>query len=314
MAVSRRLRYEVLRRDNHRCRYCGLTALEAELTVDHVIPVALGGSDKPENLVACCKDCNAGKSASSPDAPIVANVEQDALRWAAAMRRAAELQYVRIDEITAYADTFYEMWLEWGVGEGPERYTFEEYLPTDWQRTLEMWYRAEITDGDLRRAIRVAFTKKNLRRQDLWKYMCGVIWRQLDDRQAIAKKLLEEEQQKQASVPVKASSEHYAPEGTRWADGVLVEAENGKPVPLPNLLILFDDAYQRSMSARYTWPDVTRDEVLWGYPRYYEEFGPGLQHRLNLVIAEYNLGNQAQQAVTEHLISEVDDAFAEALV
>lgn len=81
MAVSKRLRYEVLRRDNHACRYCGRSAPDVALTVDHVVPVALGGSDDPGNLVTACRDCNSGKSASSPDAPIVANVADDALRW-----------------------------------------------------------------------------------------------------------------------------------------------------------------------------------------------------------------------------------------
>lgn len=62
MTVSKRLRFEILRRDNHACRYCGGVAPDATITVDHVVPVALGGSDDPSNLVAACKDCNAGKS------------------------------------------------------------------------------------------------------------------------------------------------------------------------------------------------------------------------------------------------------------
>ncbi|AWN05089.1 HNH endonuclease [Gordonia phage Easley] len=40
MAVSKRLRYEILRRDNHTCRYCGATAPDVPLTVDHVVPVS----------------------------------------------------------------------------------------------------------------------------------------------------------------------------------------------------------------------------------------------------------------------------------
>lgn len=54
MAVSKRTRYEVLRRDNHTCRYCGGSAPDVRLTVDHVLPVTLGGSDDPSNLVAAC--------------------------------------------------------------------------------------------------------------------------------------------------------------------------------------------------------------------------------------------------------------------
>jgi 5-methylcytosine-specific restriction endonuclease McrA len=36
-------------------------------TVDHIIPVAKGGSDDPENLVAACKRCNFSKQDKMPD-------------------------------------------------------------------------------------------------------------------------------------------------------------------------------------------------------------------------------------------------------
>ena len=90
MAVSKRLRYEILRRDNHACRYCGATAPSAKLAVDHVIPQSLGGSDKPENLVASCADCNAGKTSSMPNAMPVADVDQGTFRRAIDMRQAAD--------------------------------------------------------------------------------------------------------------------------------------------------------------------------------------------------------------------------------
>ncbi|MFM6980878.1 MAG: HNH endonuclease [Micrococcales bacterium] len=49
--VSRR---GVLRRDAHRCSYCGRSAN----TIDHVQPKSRGGKDTWENLVACCLKCN----------------------------------------------------------------------------------------------------------------------------------------------------------------------------------------------------------------------------------------------------------------
>jgi len=48
----------VLRRDNHRCAYCGRSAN----TIDHVFPRSRGGKDTWENLVACCLKCNNAKS------------------------------------------------------------------------------------------------------------------------------------------------------------------------------------------------------------------------------------------------------------
>ncbi|WP_078628685.1 HNH endonuclease [Streptomyces sp. NRRL F-2664] len=55
MPVSNRLRFEVLRRDRYTCRYCGGSAPDVVLRVDHVVPVALGGTDTPDNLVAACE-------------------------------------------------------------------------------------------------------------------------------------------------------------------------------------------------------------------------------------------------------------------
>lgn len=110
MAVSKRLRYEILRRDNHTCRYCGASAPDVKLQVDHVVPTALGGTDEPSNLVTACEPCNGGKSASNPDSPIVDDVAQDALRWSQAVQRAAELQRQERDQLEDYCEQLRREW------------------------------------------------------------------------------------------------------------------------------------------------------------------------------------------------------------
>lgn len=62
---SRRIpvtRRGVLRRDGHRCGYCGKGAA----TVDHILPRSRGGADTWENLVACCLHCNNAKADHTP--------------------------------------------------------------------------------------------------------------------------------------------------------------------------------------------------------------------------------------------------------
>jgi hypothetical protein len=61
--LSRRTRFEVLKRDGFRCVYCGATPQDQPLQVDHVVAVANGGTDDPANLVTACQPCNGGKSA-----------------------------------------------------------------------------------------------------------------------------------------------------------------------------------------------------------------------------------------------------------
>lgn len=58
--VSRR---GVLRRDGHRCAYCGGSAT----TVDHVMPRSRGGVDSWANLVGCCVRCNNVKGNRTPE-------------------------------------------------------------------------------------------------------------------------------------------------------------------------------------------------------------------------------------------------------
>lgn len=60
--ISKSLRFEVFQRDKYTCQYCGRKPPEVELEVDHLIPVAEGGTDDFDNLVTSCRDCNRGKS------------------------------------------------------------------------------------------------------------------------------------------------------------------------------------------------------------------------------------------------------------
>lgn len=62
MAISVRVRFEVFKRDDFTCRYCGRKSPEVVLEVDHIVPVCEGGSDDPMNLATSCWECNSGKS------------------------------------------------------------------------------------------------------------------------------------------------------------------------------------------------------------------------------------------------------------
>jgi 5-methylcytosine-specific restriction endonuclease McrA len=62
--IGRRLRFRVLERCGFACVYCGRRPPEVELVIDHVDPVVLGGTSGEVNLVAACRDCNAGKGAT----------------------------------------------------------------------------------------------------------------------------------------------------------------------------------------------------------------------------------------------------------
>jgi len=56
--LPRAVRQEVFERDGKVCAHCGAT--EA-LTIDHIFPFSLGGSDHPANLQVLCQPCNSIK-------------------------------------------------------------------------------------------------------------------------------------------------------------------------------------------------------------------------------------------------------------
>ena len=58
-------RRNLFRRDDHRCQYCGKRG--SDLTLDHVLPRSRGGPTNWENVVACCRSCNARKRDRTPE-------------------------------------------------------------------------------------------------------------------------------------------------------------------------------------------------------------------------------------------------------
>lgn len=62
----RKLREQILERDGRVCFWC---KTDGATHVDHLVPVAKGGTDDPTNLVASCASCNQrrGKSLDAPE-------------------------------------------------------------------------------------------------------------------------------------------------------------------------------------------------------------------------------------------------------
>jgi len=66
--ANKSIRFDVLKRDNYKCRLCGASpATDSKITlhVDHIIPVSKGGETILQNLQTLCSDCNLGKAAKS---------------------------------------------------------------------------------------------------------------------------------------------------------------------------------------------------------------------------------------------------------
>jgi len=58
-----KFRFEIFKRDNFTCQYCGRNPKEdgCKIVIDHIIPQIKGGTDELNNLTTCCRECNSGK-------------------------------------------------------------------------------------------------------------------------------------------------------------------------------------------------------------------------------------------------------------
>lgn len=93
--LSKKLRFEVFKRDAFTCQYCGKKAPDVVLEVDHIKPVSKGGKNELLNLVTACFECNRGKR----------NIELSD-------RQELEVQRKRLEELNAKREQM-KMMLEW---------------------------------------------------------------------------------------------------------------------------------------------------------------------------------------------------------
>ena len=171
MTINARLRFEILRRDDHTCRYCGAGAPDVKLTVDHVVPRSLGGSDEPTNLVTACLDCNLGKGSSCPDEQIVADIDEraQAHKQAQDERLASDsLEHEQLNRID-------EKWCHWQHdGDIVPR-------PTWWRRPVRS-YLQDLVVEDILEMIEVTMNAGHVAIDRRWPYFLGCCRRRRDER------------------------------------------------------------------------------------------------------------------------------------
>jgi len=89
-SISKRLRFEIFKRDGFTCQYCGQQPPDGVLEIDHIRPLSKGGETEPLNLVTSCFDCNRGK-ADRELGKVRPRPDAD-LEWLATQQEIAELR------------------------------------------------------------------------------------------------------------------------------------------------------------------------------------------------------------------------------
>lgn len=184
-SVSKRIRFSVFTRDGFACRYCGKTAPDVQLEVDHLVPVALGGGNARDNLVTSCHDCNRGKAARSLDdviPPLSPDVVLESARTAKAQADAlVEEQRAMKEREEALRVVAYPLYvrLQEIVAPGEEWTAEMDYLcDKTWKAVCQFVERLPLE--------KVAEAVEAVERKEEWsgfggsaalRYFCGACWR-----------------------------------------------------------------------------------------------------------------------------------------
>lgn len=185
MTLSKRIRFEVFKRDRFTCQYCGRRPPEVMLEVDHVHPRVEGGSDDQSNLTTACFDCNRGKGKHrlGDVAPAIDELEllggiQDMLERAAALKQsaaAAEAQRAAEDNVIRTIRRWYAEAL--GDDSCVEDSSLRMFL-----RRLSVDAISEAITAAERMLDRKPYSPAYY----VWKYFCGACWTMIREHDAAA--------------------------------------------------------------------------------------------------------------------------------
>ena len=169
MALSKSIRFEIFKRDNFTCQYCGRKAPEAILEIDHIIPKKENGTNKTYNLITSCFECNRGKShkvlsnkiaREDLHTDIIDLKEQiEQIKFFEDLQMQRDL--VELKELEIILTYWYKISEESNRGsgycEGTSFKTFLKYLDI----------------AEIKNAIDITYSKS---RPNYFKYFCGICW------------------------------------------------------------------------------------------------------------------------------------------
>lgn len=92
-SLSKKIRFEVFKRDSFTCQYCGKSAPNIVLEIDHIEPVSKGGSNNLLNLITSCYECNRGKSNIELDDESIVSKQRSQLKLLQERREQIQLMF-----------------------------------------------------------------------------------------------------------------------------------------------------------------------------------------------------------------------------
>jgi len=170
-SISKRLRFEIFKRDSFTCQYCSAKPPKIPLEIDHIMPVSKGGTNSIDNLITACFDCNRGKSNIELDnVPKSLSDKIERVKLAQTQYK----QYLRvlkkqdkiinddIDKIDLIYQTYHSGWC------------FNDKFRISVNKFIESIGIHEVSDS-----MEKACCKINLDSEGVLKYFCGICWNKI---------------------------------------------------------------------------------------------------------------------------------------
>tara|TARA_R110000787_G_scaffold216199_1_gene325361 strand:+ start:80 stop:616 length:537 start_codon:yes stop_codon:yes gene_type:complete len=169
-ALSKKVRFEVFKRDVFTCQYCGATPPKVILEVDHIIPVASGGENDENNLVTSCFDCNRGKGARSLElSPKTLakkiEIQNEARDQLASFEKSVKAKKSKVTRKINKLNKIFEE---------ETNHTFTYSFKQSIKQFFELLPEHEVTD-----AMEIALAKFNGEPSLVTKYFCGICWNKI---------------------------------------------------------------------------------------------------------------------------------------
>lgn len=170
-AISKKTRFEVFKRDSFTCQYCGSHPPAVILNVDHIDPVANGGSNDQDNLVTSCESCNQGKSdrllsdipqSLQDKAALIVEREEQIKGYQRVMNDRRQ----RIEDECMEVVDVYERF--------NEGYTLNDASLVTVRRFIEKLGMHEVVE-----AMERAYSNTKIRKGQEFKYFCGICWNKI---------------------------------------------------------------------------------------------------------------------------------------
>lgn len=176
VGISKKTRFEVFKRDQFACQYCGAHPPAAILHVDHIHPIAEGGSNHQDNLVTACADCNGGKGArlltAVPDS--ITTRAADVAEREEQLRGYQQLLRERADRIEQEAWEIAEI-IEPGASD-PDGKGFSRRGLISIRRFIDRLGFFLVKD-----AAELAYQRIRYSENQRFRYFCGVCWGRIRD-------------------------------------------------------------------------------------------------------------------------------------